>query len=234
MNRPTNDDIHDLVAAYALDAVDDLERVRFEAHLARCPACRRDLDEYREVAGMLAAHVAAEPPPTLRAAVLSEIGQTPQARPLPSAPSRSRRWVTAGLSVAAAMILAVLAVRLVSVGRQRDEAMALNRVLTAADAEVMALHGDHGSGRLVFSPSVGRMVVVLDGLGDMPADRVLQLWYQVDGAMMPGATFAPTGGRVVAAAGTLMPGTHQFAVTVEPVGGSPTPTGDVMMSTDRF
>ncbi len=33
-------DIHHLTGAYALDAVDDIERARFEQHLAECEDCR--------------------------------------------------------------------------------------------------------------------------------------------------------------------------------------------------
>ena len=32
-------DVHSLVGAYAVDAVDDQERAAFELHLAECPEC---------------------------------------------------------------------------------------------------------------------------------------------------------------------------------------------------
>jgi anti-sigma factor RsiW len=35
----TSPDIHALGGAYALDAVDDLERVAFDRHLAECETC---------------------------------------------------------------------------------------------------------------------------------------------------------------------------------------------------
>ena len=50
----TTTDIHALVGAYALDAVDDLERVAFERHLQACESCRAEVDELRETAGSLA------------------------------------------------------------------------------------------------------------------------------------------------------------------------------------
>ena len=34
-------DIHALVGAYAVDALDDVERAAFERHLAECAACQR-------------------------------------------------------------------------------------------------------------------------------------------------------------------------------------------------
>ncbi|MCB0953113.1 MAG: zf-HC2 domain-containing protein, partial [Microthrixaceae bacterium] len=48
-----SEDTHDLVAAYALDALDELERRRFEAHLDGCPSCLEELSGFSEVAGAL-------------------------------------------------------------------------------------------------------------------------------------------------------------------------------------
>ena len=38
-----SDDIHALSGAYAVDALDDVERARFERHLANCEACRAEV-----------------------------------------------------------------------------------------------------------------------------------------------------------------------------------------------
>jgi anti-sigma-K factor RskA len=50
----------DELAVYALDALDDVERLVVEAHLTRCPACATVVDEHRAT---LAALTADEPPP---------------------------------------------------------------------------------------------------------------------------------------------------------------------------
>ncbi|MFC6343639.1 zf-HC2 domain-containing protein, partial [Nocardioides hankookensis] len=49
----TPNDIHALVGAYAVDAVDDLERAAFERHLAECADCRDEVASLREAAGLL-------------------------------------------------------------------------------------------------------------------------------------------------------------------------------------
>ena len=49
----THDEVSELLAAYALDAVDGDERTELEEHLAACPRCRGELDGLREVAGAL-------------------------------------------------------------------------------------------------------------------------------------------------------------------------------------
>ena len=62
-------DVHKLTGAYALDAVDDIERARFEQHLATCEDCRAEVAEMRETAALLAESTAVEPPASLRASV---------------------------------------------------------------------------------------------------------------------------------------------------------------------
>lgn len=72
--------IHALSGAYVVDALDDDERVGFEAHLPGCRDCQVEVAELRRAAGELAHEVAEEPPAALRASVLSAISAV---RPLP-------------------------------------------------------------------------------------------------------------------------------------------------------
>jgi anti-sigma-K factor RskA len=69
---------HDLIGAYALGAVDDLERARFDRHLEECADCRAELAELNEATTALAATLAEAPPAHLRGEVLERITQTPQ------------------------------------------------------------------------------------------------------------------------------------------------------------
>ena len=69
----TVSDIHSLSGAYALDAVDDIERAAFERHLRECQSCSLEVLELRETVGRLADTVAVEPPASLRASVLSTV-----------------------------------------------------------------------------------------------------------------------------------------------------------------
>ena len=60
--NPSND-VHALSGAYAVDALDDTERVRFEEHLARCAECRAEVDSLRAAAAELSAGAEVAPPP---------------------------------------------------------------------------------------------------------------------------------------------------------------------------
>ena len=73
-------DIHALSGAYAIDALDDIERAQFERHLAKCAECRAEVESLREASAMLAETTAVEPPADLRDRLLAEIRTV---RPLP-------------------------------------------------------------------------------------------------------------------------------------------------------
>jgi anti-sigma factor RsiW len=65
--------LHDLTAAYALDALDDEDARAYEAHLARCERCRDELSSFSETASALAYAVDAPvPPPELRARIIQQ------------------------------------------------------------------------------------------------------------------------------------------------------------------
>src|SRR5262245_59797126 len=107
-------DIHTLSGAYALDAVDDIERMAFARHLEECPACVQEVAELAETAARLADAATVTPPARLRARVLDEIGRTRQVPPVILRPERgagnarrptNQRWRRAGVAVAAALVL---------------------------------------------------------------------------------------------------------------------------------
>ncbi|MGH2840764.1 MAG: zf-HC2 domain-containing protein, partial [Solirubrobacteraceae bacterium] len=55
--------LHDQLAAYALDALDERERKAFEVHLADCRECRAELADFRETVSLLAEGAAGPAPP---------------------------------------------------------------------------------------------------------------------------------------------------------------------------
>jgi len=76
MNTHDSADIHALSGAYALDAVDDIERAEFERHLAACPPCQAYLDTYDKTVELAKQSggddpVPAEVPESLIAAILA-------------------------------------------------------------------------------------------------------------------------------------------------------------------
>ena len=74
-------EIHGAVGSYVVNALDPDELEEFEAHLAVCPTCSREVREFGETAAELALLASAPPPPAaLRGSILSAISEI---RPLP-------------------------------------------------------------------------------------------------------------------------------------------------------
>lgn len=95
--------IDDLIAGYALNALDEAERVRCEQHTAICPPCQQEAAAARETAQMLGFVAAAVPPPLTCKRKLFEKIEREQFLATPARRQRPRpaiaTWVAA-LSVA--------------------------------------------------------------------------------------------------------------------------------------
>jgi anti-sigma-K factor RskA len=229
-------DIHTLSGAYALDAVNDVERVAFTRHLDECPACVQEVAELSATAARLADAATITPPARLRGRVLDEIGRTRQVGPLIRRPERAvpatRRWRRAAVTVAAAVVLLaagggalVQEQRVRDAQRQAAQAAEIEAVLAAPDAVVLTKAGPGGKGHvtLVTSRERNEAVAVLGGLESPGVDRTYQLWTVRDEQPTDKGKL----GTGVAGGSVLINGVRDaqtFAVSNEPAGGSPTPT----------
>ncbi|WP_433304319.1 anti-sigma factor domain-containing protein [Actinoplanes sp. CA-030573] len=237
--------VHSLVGAYALDAVDDLERIAFERHLRECEDCGNEIAELREVAARLADGAWSSPPPRLRESVMTAVADTrqpppaePPAPPAGARPPRRMRLVAAAALVAAAgtctctcTCTAVYAVQDQRIGHQRQLAEAarasesrVHAVLAAPDLVVREQrlatggHVKEASSRLTDAG-----VIMLAATGAPPAGRVYQLWTIRAGTPSPAGTLAAGQSAIVQIVDGL-PGASGVGVTVEPAPRSPTRT----------
>ena len=175
-------DIHKLTGAYATDALDDLERARFEQHLAGCEDCRAEVAELREAAARLAESVATAPPASLRASVLAGIAQVrplpPQApapaAPVPSTSAPGRRWFPFLVAAAVAILVGLgAAVTQPWAGDDAPRLSATEQVLEAPDAEEVFLDlGDACQATVVRSKAEDRAVIVTEDMAPAPTGRV--------------------------------------------------------------
>ena len=245
------DEIHGLSGAYAVDAVDDVERAQFEAHVAGCDECRAEVASLRAAAGELALLTVTAPPPSLRASVLREISSV---RPLPpevrseeapapelvtlstpSAPAsleskraeRARRaplpqWL-AGVAAAAVLATGGLMWHPWSPDTGTVRLTATQQVLQANDAQRFEKKVGDATATIVRSPGLKKAVIVTANMPAPPDGKVYELWLQ-QGTEMVRAGLMPAGeantvlldGDAATAAGV--------GITVEPAGGSDTPT----------
>lgn len=193
-----HDQVENLLGAYALDALEGEEQAFVEAHLPTCARCRAEVEEFREVAALLA-HTGAPAPAGLWDRIASSLEGEPPGGELPSSlalfPLRGagqdrRTWrnrVGGAILAAAAVVIVVLGVELANQDRRLDEMAnllaldALERAYQAAEAtpgaEVIQLASFDGT-------SDTRAVLTDDGEGYLWAanlprleeDQTYQLW----------------------------------------------------------
>ena len=228
-------DIHKLTGAYATDALDDLERARFEQHLAACPDCRAEVAELREAAARLAEITATHAPDSLRRSVLTGISQVrplpprpaPQTETRPAEETPGRRWFPFLVAAAVALLVGIgAAVTQPWAGDDTRRLSTAEQVLQAPDAEKVSVDlGEAGEATVVRSKSKDRAVIVTEDMAPAPAGRVYQLWFQdpEDGSMIPAGLMEEAEDQTVVLEGSAAEATA-VGITVEPAGGSEEPT----------
>lgn len=239
-------DPHTLAGAYAMDAVSDDDRARFEQHLAGCETCQAELRGLRETTARLAAAAEVRPRAELREQTVRAATQIRQLPPVtgaePASPAvrwrhasagRGRRWLPRlAIGIAAVFALVAAGFGYAMHGAEHRLNMAQSRsheiaaVLGAPDAKMMTGRvRTGGSATVVMSHRAGTLVFTAADLRSLPRARAYQLWLMgPSGArsvgMLPAARHGMTGPLVVSG---LAPG-DKVGLTVEPAGGSPQPT----------
>ena len=230
---------HTLAGAYALDALTDRDRARFERHLAGCDACRQEAASLREAAARLPAASAVQPPGRLREQVLAEAARTRQQPPvtpdgLAGAGRRAYNWRAPRMAVAIAggcmLVALVLGGLFISTQHRLSQDQAHSRaiaaVLNAPDATIMSARAAAGgTATVVMSHRDHALVLTTARLPALTAGRRYQVWlmglHRVRAAgMLPAPRQGMTAPMVVSG---LAPG-DAVALTVESAGGASSPS----------
>jgi anti-sigma-K factor RskA len=223
--------LHELTAAYALDALSPDEERAYEQHLAHCERCRRELAEFSEATTALAhGGDAGAPPPALRDRIL-DAARADRPNVVPLRP----RWVRPlGAAAAVAAVAAVvLGIWAVSLSRSLDHSRSARADLRQAIAVIgdprarrASLAGGNG---MVFVAPDGATALVAFGLDRAAAGKTYEAWVIPAGrSPQPAGLFDSAGATTVVRLGRRAgPGTT-VAVTMEPRGGSGAPTGPVL------
>lgn len=143
-----------------------------------------------------------------------------------------RRWVQGLTAAAAAVVVAGAAVTGYAALQWRADAQAaqqvaraITEVAGAPDAQMVDAQGGAdgwGGSRVMVSRSLGEAVLVPTGVDDAPSGRTWQLWFVSGDAARSAGTFSDTGSAAVLSG--ALDGADAVAVTLEPAGGSQTPT----------
>jgi anti-sigma-K factor RskA len=216
---------HDLLAAYALDALDDDERERFERHLEECDECSEQLALLREPVSALA--YAAEgpaPPEALRGRIIEGARAEPRA---PVIRLRRRNWplaAVAGIAAAAACLAIGLGIWANSLSNslEREQSVrAQYEEFLAGGATAKPLIGADGS---LLVKNDGRAALVVCGLADAPSAKTYEAWVITGETPQPAGTFSGGNDCSPVLLTERVPGKATVAVTLERAGGATSPT----------
>ena len=226
-------------AGYVLGSLDPEERRAFESHLAECAECAAEVASLRPVVGALATAVPqVTPRADLRERILS--GAAPRAEADAHIHDRKSPAALIWLPLAAAIIIAVgagiYAVRLQrQIGELRgrfDQAQATTAVLAAPDLARIDLQGQQvapdARARALWSRSRG-LVFTAANLPPAPAGKAYQVWVVTAQAPISAGLLTPdpngAGTQFYMTPADIAPPVA-VAVTLEPAGGVPAPTGE--------
>lgn len=230
--------IHELTAAYALDALDPADRRAYEEHLPTCEECRRELAAFSETTEALAVAASGPAPsPGLRDRILADVRAEPAPNVVPLE-SRRRRTTPALAAVAAVAAVVALGIGLWASGlsSELDEtraALERERIAAAivADPGSRTVDLASGNGRLIVNQD-GRAALVLTNLGPAPSGRTYQAWIIEGENPIPAGIFPGEDGLdVVLVDGDVADG-EVVAVTIEPAGGVDAPTQPPVLASD--
>lgn len=217
-----------LAAELAFGLIDGAERQAAEARVTRDAPFAAAHARWQAYAAALFTDPGEAPRPSIWSAIEARLPANDATPTIPSL--RSLRWWRAGtlVATAAGLVLAVVAV-------QKPQTVFVRvPVAQAPTAPMVAvLTGEKGSATVTFDPASGRMTSAAVGL-DI-GKHSAELWViPADGkprSMGVMDVSAPGWAKVPAAAIPALGAGVTLAVTIEPVGGSPSgmPTGPVVL-----
>ncbi|MEX2256260.1 MAG: anti-sigma factor [Acidimicrobiia bacterium] len=245
----TPDELRELLAVYALDAVDPEERAQVAAYLERSPDARREVAELQEAAALLASAAPNEAPDELWGRIEHALGAEPPTLVLPldrerrgasrvSRRGRQRFAVKVAVGIAAASAVAAGVTAIVvsdEMSRQEErldevaarvERQDMRQAAEAAAADPHArtamLEGSGGgAGGMVVAMPSGEAFVMAHGLPELAAGRTYQLWAVSGDPASPTPVSAGLLGRSLAVAAFHAPdGARGFLVTEEVAPGA--------------
>lgn len=209
------DDLHTLSAPYALDALTEEDRGRFEQHLETCETCRAELAGLQDTASALAFAVEGPAPPAALRASILDAARAERPNVVPLRPRRSLTAVAAALAVAASVAAVGFGLWAASLHHSLSREQTAVRVLGDPAARHVPLKGVKGE--LVVAPSGTAVLAV--GLPAPPSGKTYEAWV-ADPQVHRAGQFD---GRTFTLPRRVAPGA-QVMVTVERKGGVAAPT----------
>lgn len=240
MNDMNREGFEELKESYALGNLSEAERREFERYLAENPSEQAEVDELSSIASLLAlAPPEQEPPARLRKRLMNQVrAEAAESGSQGAATSASGdyreswarrlfgiRGVVTAAAAAAILGLAVWNVSLQSEVRDlRDTQMNAYELQGSGEAQTV-------EGKVVKIGEQGAMLVATD-LPQLPEGKTYEMWSIDEGQPESCGTFEAGEGPTIETMGQPMTEAEQFAITVEPEGGSEQPTTEPIIVAD--
>ena len=230
-----------LTAGFVLGALEPDDEHAFTDHLAGCPTCQAGVRELELVVGELPQAVpVAHPPRSLRLGLRRRIGYRRRRRSAMVVGPRLRRVAVARVAALAGLV-GLFALSFWNLSLRNQTALQQRQIgafqsavsiLNDPQARKVPLHpvgGRSGQGTVLASAARGEGVLVVEGLSGPAPGQVYQVWAIQEGKLKesaePGRTWVSSARpAVVRFDGLQLDGSPDFMVTLEPRGGSATPS----------
>jgi anti-sigma-K factor RskA len=249
-----NERFEELVALQAMGLPLGEEASELARHLDEgCETCERLLAEFRVAATALSVEAPPRRPrPEVREKILASL--RPARRPAAAAAPSWTSWL---LGLAALVVFGILINDDMRLRRQREELRSQNlqmaesldsarrdlarrdlyvRVLQSDDVKVLSLGGKDpqpsARARVFWSEQAKRGILLAGNLAPLSPDKQYELWVFDKGKPVPAGVFdSDASGRAVMESPDLsaITSAQNFAVTIEPRGGMPQPTGPIVL-----
>ena len=235
--EPMRERFDDLKEAYALGALSEEERREVEDYLGKHPELHAEVDDLESAANLLAlAPREHEPSPKLRRDLLRRISSstdvTPAADPTTRQTTFWRHFGTGGLGAAAALALVTIGMFAWNASLQEENRTLQGELEGQQKSYALQSTGEAQEVRgEVVRLGYERAVLVAEGLPSPPEGETYQAWIMREDVPEPAGLFEPndTGAAAAPIEGSIE-GADAVAVTVEPSGGSSSPTSDPLMT----
>jgi anti-sigma-K factor RskA len=232
---------------YALGALDGEDLTQFESHLSSgCALCEKYLRDSHEGLLELPRSLAPlAPTPRVKTELLKRIATEVKTAETEKSAAPWLWWSVTGALAAAALLIAVswnliasrnqvreLQGRLAALQGQVNEREEVIRFLSDPQVRIVnlaALPASPGaSGQLLWNVRVRTGLLLVTGLPPTTADKAYELWGIAGAEPVPAGVFTVNQGGVTLFRLPALPQAinfDKFAVTLEPAGGVPQPTG---------
>jgi anti-sigma-K factor RskA len=234
--------ITSLFGAYALDALPDEDMAAVEAYLAAHPDAEGEVAMLKDAAAMLPYSVtAATPDPRVRLRLMAQVYQealaeTGRAAPAPT-PIRQRPrdliWpIAAAILLVCTLGLGGWAAALRHDVHRKDAEIAAQQTTAASAFSTSPVQGTQPGAPTrgeVLKLGGTQAVLTISGLPPLASGKVYQVWFIAANTPVGAGIFSPNpdgswSGIVHGDISTA----QAIAISVEPSGGSPAPTGDIV------